>query len=192
MDKKECYQPLFTKLYDNLKRGQLWNSIEVHALYALFYTMCMSREGIVEVRNYLGAIDSSVFEPLFIVQYLLCSVNTIVYDGLINWMMEGYLPSAKAGSKMKLSDKTKSKILKSELYLKYSLLVDLMKIVKKHGRKPMYDWDKDPDLSLIKNGKWSNDEAENDKKNKFLLLMDLQQFGYSLFQKNLRDGMIII
>jgi hypothetical protein len=64
---------------------------------------------------------------------------------------EGYLPSAKAGSTMKLSDKTKSKILKSELYLKYSLLVDLMKVVKKHGRKPEYDWDKDPDLSLIKN-----------------------------------------
>ena len=167
MDKKECYRPLFTKLYDNLKRRQLWNSIEVHALYALFYTICMSREGIVELRNYLGANDSSVFEPLFIAQYLLCPVNTIVNDGLTDWMMEGYLPSEKAGNTMRLSDKTKSKKLKSELYLKYSLLVDLMKVVKKHGRKPSYDWDNDPDLSLIKNGKWSNDEAENDKKTNF-------------------------
>ena len=128
----------------------------------------MSREGIIELRNYLGANDSSVFEPLFIAQYLLCPVNTIVYDGFVNWMMKRYMPSAKPGSKVQLNDKIKSKMLKSELYLKYSLLVDLMKIVKKHGRKPLYDWDKNTDLSLIKNGKWGEDEAENDRKKQIL------------------------
>src|SRR4051812_30324079 len=44
-------------------------------------------------------------------------------------MMKKYMPAgAKPGSKVKIEDKIKSKILKSELYLKYVLLVDLLKI----------------------------------------------------------------
>ena len=131
----------------------------------MFYILCTSKEGIIELRNYLGANDSSVFEPLFIAQYLLCPVNTIVYNGLIDWMMQKYMPTSKPGDKVKLNDKLKSKMLKCELYLKYTLLVDLMKIVKKHGRKPTYDWDNDLDMSLIKDGDWGEDKAENDKKN---------------------------
>ena len=77
----------------------MWNSVEVHAIYALFYTLCMSREGIIQLRNYLGANDSSVFEPLFIAQYLLCPVNTIVYHGFVDWMMTSYMPTTKPGSK---------------------------------------------------------------------------------------------
>jgi hypothetical protein len=189
---KNGYRPLFSKLDENLKRRKLWNSVEVHALYALFYTLCMSREGIIELRNYLGANDTSVFEPLFIAQYLLCPVNTIVNHSLVDWMMKRNLPPARPGSQVKMNDDIRAKILKNNLYLKYTLLVDLMKIVKQYGRKPEYDWNKDPDLSFIKNGNWGEDKAEDDTKNKFLLLMVLLQFGYSLFQKNLRNGMIII
>ena len=64
----------------------------------------MSKEGIIELRNYLGANDTRVVEPLFIVQYLLCPVNTIVHNGFIDWMMKRNLPPAKPGSKIKIND----------------------------------------------------------------------------------------
>lgn len=129
----------------------------------------MSKEGIFKLRNYLGANDSSVFDPLFIAQYLLCPVNTIVSNGFVDWMMEKYMPpGAKPGSKFHLNDKMKSKKLKTEIYLKYTLLVDLMKIVKLHGRKPSYNWDNDTDLSFIKNGEFGEKKYENDRKKQFL------------------------
>ena len=62
--------------------------MEVHAIYAFFYTLCMSSEGIMELRNYMGANDSRVFQPLFIAHYLFCPVNTIVDNGFSKWMME--------------------------------------------------------------------------------------------------------
>ena len=76
--KKEAYRPLFKKLWENLKRKSIWNNVEVHAIYAFFYTLCMSSEGIMELRNYMGANDFRIFQPLFIAQYLFCPVNTIV------------------------------------------------------------------------------------------------------------------
>ena len=128
----------------------------------------MSKEGIVQLRNYLGANDSSVLEPLFIAQYLFCPVNTIVNKSLLDWMMERDMPKAKLGSHVKLNDRMKSRILKCELYLKYTLLTDLMKIVKQYGRKPEFDWEYNYDLNLIKNGDWGEEKAGNDIKKQIL------------------------
>ena len=154
---------MFGKLDENLKRKSIWPSVEVHAIYALFYILCMSREGIKELRNYLGANDTSIFDPIFIAQYLFCPVNTIVKDGLTSWMMKKFFPSAKPGTQLAMGDQHRSKVLKSELYLKYSLLVDMMKIVKKHGREPAYNWEEDPDLTVIRNGEFGGHEAAKNK-----------------------------
>ena len=75
--------------------------------------------------------------------------------------MEPYLNKTKPGTICKPNDRTKAMQLKSELYLKYTLLVELMKIVKKHGRDPHYEWENDCDLSLIKKGDFG-EEAGND------------------------------
>ena len=123
----------------------------------------MSREGIKELREYLGANDTSVFEPLFIAQYLLCPVNTIVQDGLLDWMMKKYLPTTLPEKMSDLPDKIKSKFLKSEWYLKYTLLVDLIKIVSKHGREPDYNWVDNEDLNAIKEGPYGVKESAKNK-----------------------------
>ena len=53
----------------------------------------MSKEGVQHFRYYFSAEDPKVFDPLFIAQYLLVPVNTIVKSTLLTWMMEKYSPT---------------------------------------------------------------------------------------------------
>ena len=71
----------------------------------------MSREGIKELQHYIGADDKKVIEPLFIAQYLLCPINTIVdEEHLALWMMKDYLPTFKPGLKLlNPNDQTKAR-----------------------------------------------------------------------------------
>ena len=99
---------------------------------------------------YLSAKDKDVFDPHFIAQYLLAPVNTIVKTWLLPWMMEPY-------ENLKLDPKTKNQYrarwTKAGIFLKYTLLLDLMKIVIKHGRRPDYNFGKDENLAKIMDGK---------------------------------------
>src|SRR5687767_3986393 len=69
-------------------REKLWKRVEAHVIYALVYTMCMSLKGVEQLKKYFSAKDQQVFEPLFIAQYLLTPVNTIVKNSLGPWMMK--------------------------------------------------------------------------------------------------------
>ena len=70
----------------------MWSNVEVHAIYELIYDLCMSKEGLQELKKYFSAKDPNVFVPLFIAQYLLVPVNTIVKKSLLPWMMRKYGP----------------------------------------------------------------------------------------------------
>ena len=119
---KPTYRPNFGDFNTNLKRKNLWNSVEVHAIYALFYSMCMSLEGIVQLKKYFSAQDQDVFEPLFIAQYLFVPANTIIKNSLSPWMMEKLgIPLVK-----KLPDEEQARKNKAVVFLKYSVLVELM------------------------------------------------------------------
>ena len=62
-----AYCPLWPGAIDkNLKRWKMLNCLEVHVFYALVYTLCMSKEGILHFRNYFSAKDEKVFDPYFI------------------------------------------------------------------------------------------------------------------------------
>ena len=94
------YRPVFANLTNNLKRRMTWNSLEVHAIYAFVYTLCTNLKGISEFRKFLGSDDPQVLDPVFIAQYLLVPVNTIVKTSLLPWMMKTHealklKPSAK-------------------------------------------------------------------------------------------------
>src|SRR5687768_16676293 len=114
----------------NLKRIKMWNNIEVHAIYELIYDLCMSKEGLQELKKYFSAKDPNVFEPLFIAQYLLVPVNTIIKKALLPWMIRRYGPPTDNPDAVIVDNRYRAKKLKAELYMKYSLLVDLMNIVK--------------------------------------------------------------
>ena len=72
------YRPVVRNLNYNLKRKNIWDSVEVHAIYALFYLLCTNQNGILLLNEYLLCNDQDIFDPIFIAQYLLVPVNTIV------------------------------------------------------------------------------------------------------------------
>ena len=92
------FRLLFTGIYHQLKRTQVWNSLEVHVIYAFVYLLCTNKNGLYEFKTYLGAKDSQVFDPHFIAQYLLVPINTIVKFYLLPWMMEPHYKMRKDNS----------------------------------------------------------------------------------------------
>ena len=60
--------------------------------------------------------------------------------------------------------------IKSEVYLKYTLLADLLHIVKRYGRNDGYNFEKDEKLTKIISGDFS-DQKTNDK-NRSILAID--------------------
>jgi hypothetical protein len=158
------YRPLFGTLNANLKREKQWKSVEVHAIYALVYLLCTSKEGVLQLKNYLSAKDERVFHPLFIAQYLLIPVNTIVKNSLQDWMMEPYYTEEVQNTNKKNAAYRKyaTRSFKAGLYLKHTLLVSLMTIVRKHGRIPKYFFDKDERLKTIKLGYGGLETAGDD------------------------------
>ena len=150
---------------------KLWNSVEVHAIYEFVYSLCTSEEGVQQFRNYFSAEDPKVFDPLFIAQYLLIPVNTIVKQCLKPWMMETYYPRANKSAVFKKSEKLCGRERKVELFLKFSILVDLMQIVKKYGRNCDYNFLTDEKLALIRFGIHS-DQWKNDSITKITLSID--------------------
>ena len=84
------YRPLFGEINNNLKRTKIWNSVEVHSIYAFVYTLCTSRTGLLQLRTYFLTQMTEVYDPVFIAQYLLVPVNTIVKNTLLPWMMRPY------------------------------------------------------------------------------------------------------
>jgi len=77
-----------------LKRNKMWNCLEVHAIYGLFYLMCMSQEGLLHLKSFFSVEDQRVLDPIIIAQYLLVPVSTIVDNYLLPWMMKEYDPPA--------------------------------------------------------------------------------------------------
>ena len=144
---KESYRPMnLNQLCTNLKRARIWKCIEPHVIYALFYTMCTNKAGFLLLKMYLSCDDKNVCDPLFIGQYLLVPVNTIVKSILLDWMMQPF-------EDLYNSENYRGKRIKAEAFLRYSLLSELLQIVYKYGRSPEYKFKNDERLSKILNGK---------------------------------------
>lgn len=138
------YCPVFRILNYHLKRKDKGDSVEVHAIYALFYSLCAIQNGILHFKEYLLSNIQESCEPLFIAQYLLAPVNTIVKTSLHPWMMKPYL-------QLKMG-KVWARNIKAELFLKYMLLLDVMTIDQKYGRKPDFNFDNDENLAMVLDG----------------------------------------
>ena len=141
----------------------MWNSVEVHAIYDIFYTMCMSHKGVNEFEQYCAAKDSNVLEPLFIAQYLLTPVNTIVKDSLLKWMMKQEGPkTTNPNAVFKINNRYRGKSLKAEIFLKFNLLAEVMQVVKKYEQFHDYKFHSDETLSVIKSD-FFNDQTKFNK-----------------------------
>ena len=99
------------------------------------------------MKLYHSANDLNICDPLFIAQYLLVPVNTIVKNSLLPWMMKDY------DDKL-VSEKWRARKQKAEIFLKYTVLMDLMSIVKNYKRNPSYKFEEDDKLKHILDGKY--------------------------------------
>ena len=109
----------------------------------------MSQEGINHFQNYLSCEDQKVFHPLFIAQYLLIPINTIVNKYPLQLFFANTEEKEKVNKDGSLTKKFWARRLKAKIYLQYILLVDIIAIVKKYGRDDKYDFSKDDKLSKI-------------------------------------------
>ena len=125
----------------------------------------MSMEGLQVLRNYFTSQDSSVFEPLFIAQYLLVPVNTIVKYSFLPWMKKGIEGSTNKLHNKATSEKLRTNFAKSENFLQYELLKNLMNIVSIHGRDKSYKFEADEKLKKIKEGSYGDQLAGDKTKN---------------------------
>ena len=107
--------------------------------------MCTSKRGIYRLKEYFGIEDPPLYEPLFFAQYLLVPVNTIVKNYLLPWMMKDY------STLLPTSNKFLSRKAKSEVFLRYTLLTDLMTIAETHKRNQFYNFANDKKLTKLLN-----------------------------------------
>ena len=63
--------------------------------------------------------------------------------------------------KLKSENKYQARTIKAGIFLRYSLLLDLMTIVKKHGRKPDYDFGNDQNMAKILEGSFGTEGKSN-------------------------------
>src|SRR5688500_9521539 len=130
----------------------------------------MSKEGLDQFKNFISAEDQQLFDPLFIAHYLLVPVNTIVKNTLLPWMMTKYAPPGSDMSTFKTTDQRfLVKKIKSLIYLRYSVLVDLLQIVKKHGRNPEYKFEDNDILTKIKSGSFGDQLKADTTKGKLAM-----------------------
>ena len=153
---ENSFCPNLSTLGGNLKRREIWGSLEVHVVYALVYIMCTNKKGLLLLKTYLTGKNHQVFDPFFIAQYLLAPVNTIDTKTLLPWMLREY--QGYKGNKMN------GWKIKAPVYLRYALLSELLTLVHKHGNNLDYNFDRDVKLSKILEGKHGLQGARNDQK----------------------------
>ena len=121
-----CPLPM-SSIQSNLKLHSVWSSPKVHAIYGFFFILCISHKGINHLRTYLSCEDQKVFHPLFIVQYLLIPINTIVDKYLLKMFFADTNDNKICGKDWKFlknfwARRLKVKFIYSKLFLLKSLM----------------------------------------------------------------------
>ena len=66
--------------------------VEVHVIYELFYTLCMSQEGLQNLKKYFSADEPNIHDPFFMAQFLIIPTNTIVKKIILPWLQDELVP----------------------------------------------------------------------------------------------------
>ena len=138
----------------------MWKNLEVHVIYEIVYTLCMSRMGFLAFQKYFSSDDPHIHEPFFIAQFILAPINTIVKKTLVPWMMEEYPMNTEVKDDLLYC----ACVIKAKVYFKYTLLEQVMEVVKMYGQYPQYDFSSDPLLNQILNGEYGVKDGTGSKK----------------------------
>ena len=134
----EPYLPNLSRLGRNLKLKTTWCSIEVHAIYSLFFIIGNSKEGLQVLKNFLDSDHTDIYDPLYLAQMILSPINDIV-EILMNqaYNEEIYLKS------------DRHKINKLKVLFRFDILRSMLAILSEHGKQPDFIKKKQPFVSKI-------------------------------------------
>ena len=129
----EKYRPSFTHLGSNLKKAKIWKSIEVHAIYSLYFIIGYSREGLQVWKDFLNSDYKDIYDPIFLAQMVLISpLNSIVDDVLIRL-------AEKEGIVLNPLNSGRNKMHKLNMLFRFDILHSLLDILQKFGREPTFE-----------------------------------------------------
>ena len=125
----ELYRPSFGRLGLNLKKKKTWRSIEVHAIYALFFILGYSREGLQILKDFLDSKYDEIYDPLFLAQMVLSPLNTIVDETLLKDAKQNDIYTTQANERNKLHKLT--------MMCRFDTLCRMLHILQKFGTEPV-------------------------------------------------------
>lgn len=126
----------------------------------------MSKEGINNLRDFFSSPDERVLDPLFIAQYILVPVNTIVKKYLLVWMQTEY----NSGNDQTVCTRN----YKAEAYLKYIMSLEYTSVLK--------------NMEEIKKNHISLTKTRSCGKSRIILMVKL----ISMIQQNLSSALMVL
>jgi hypothetical protein len=126
------YRPCYARLAQNLKKQKEWRSIEVHAIYSLFFILGYSLEGLRVLQKFLNSTHDEIYNPLFLAQMVLSPLNSIIQDVLILEAQDEYEVSSTTWDKHR---NKKSKLL---VLFRFDILCRMLDILQEFGSNPTF------------------------------------------------------
>jgi hypothetical protein len=123
------YRPSYARLGQNLKKSTQWKSIEVHAIYAVFFILGFSAEGLQVLKKFLNSFHDDIYDPLFLAQMVLSPLNSIV-DELL-------LPQVAKEERYDWS-KARNKKAKFRVMFRFDILCRMLGVLEEFGTEPVF------------------------------------------------------
>ena len=136
---------------------KVWRSIEVHAIYALFFNLGYSLEGLQVLQKFLDSTHDEIFHPLFLAQMVLGPINSIIEDVLLKVAQQDYQITKWTSDREKQG--------KLVVMFRFNLLSSMLRILHEFGSNPPFQEQKFVVANLIKSKKFGKDSMHNGGKN---------------------------
>jgi hypothetical protein len=124
------FRPNYARLGQNLRKLKIWKSIEVHAIYALFFILGYSTEGLQVLKTFLDSEHEEIYHPVLLAQMVLSPLNSIVDDVL--------LPLFQMECNCNLTRQREIKAKLSILF-RFEILCPMLRILGEFGMEPKFE-----------------------------------------------------
>jgi hypothetical protein len=123
------FRPNYARLGQNLKKGKIWNSVEVHAIYALFFILGYSTEGLQVLKTFLNSEHEEIYHPVLLAQMVLSPLNSIVDDVLI--------PLVERECDLELMKNREAKA-KLNILFRFDIMCRMLSVLGEFGMEPQF------------------------------------------------------
>jgi hypothetical protein len=124
------YSPVARHLLLNLKQTNVWKSVEVHAIYALFFIVGYSQEGLQILKDFLDSTHNNIYDPVFLAQMVLRPLNSIID------ILDGQAVIEDVYEK---KPRQRNKQAKLTMLFYYEILGSMLQILRQYGTQPEFE-----------------------------------------------------